>query len=77
MTSEKRAQKFHSAQIWVALLISRVAKEICFNQSETLSIVDLSSERHQYRNCAVVAQTSFRGENIHIDLAGAKCESSR
>ena len=37
VTSDKRAHKFHTDDvIWVGLLIGRVAREICYNLSETL-----------------------------------------
>ena len=41
VTSDKRAHKFQTddvslPQIWVGLLIGRVAREICYNLSETL-----------------------------------------
>ena len=35
-----------TTQIWVARLIGRVAKEICFNQSKALLSSHLGSERH-------------------------------
>ena len=70
MPSEEWAEKFRTwhvaAQIWVAPLIGRSAKEICFNQSirstALKSTQSLVVTRHQYGISVLVSQLSFRGE---------------
>ena len=56
MMCEERAQKFHTDDVWVVLLIGRATREVCFNQSSTTQILVVT--RHQYRISAVVPKMS-------------------
>ena len=53
---EERAQKFHTDDVWVVLLIGRATREVCFNQSSTTQILVVT--RHQYGISAVVPKMS-------------------
>ena len=57
-------------QLWVVLLIGRVAWEICLNQSEVLSRSGWWSVRHQYGISVLISHTSFRGKP---QVGVAKC----
>ena len=57
MTCEERAQKFHTDDVWVVLLIGRATREVCFNQSSTTQILVVT--RHQYGISAVVPKMSW------------------
>ena len=56
MTCEERAQKFHTDDVWVVLLIGPATREVCFNQSSTTQILVVT--RHQYGISAVVPKMS-------------------
>ena len=63
-TAEILYRRRVTTQIWVVLLIGRVAREICFNQSETLPTSWLwqVNSMEFLKSLVPVSQKSFRGE---------------